>query len=918
MHGMMKIFSNFKDFYNDINAATLTGAIDVIVVEQPDGNFNCSPFHVRFGKLGVLRSKEKVVDIEINGEPQEIHMKLGESGEAFFVEELEDDDENDIPDHLATSPIPVSEFENLFKNQGRRLSFDFEDISKLNLENQENDYMKRRNTADNENTKTLERNFIKRQIGLGNIDIGENSAEEMTLSMISKHSSEDLSKSHNDISETIFKMDSLDLENSKADDTKSENVSTPTPVKSIEELPIDTRSSKKRRKRVRRKNAPRKSTSINQIPMSQTSENLENNDNVTDKSSQDSTSSDPDVKDMQQQKISKNGEDTQPIDSSNFKKIDADFHFFSDTELTTNVIIDSRTDSPSYIETVQSDSEFEVKVRKEDLMDSAKSWEWGGFPSVSQANSPLTGNPREEEHKSMLSGMFSFMKQKHGAQNHLKGGMYLSDITSGHIDREVAEVYFTSTKGKKDVDMDCESGNGPSLAQSPNSPEGCKSIDSDFEEQTKIVQAFSQDISLSVCGWDPVPDRERFLEHVVKFSDLCNNPVLFENPNLVVRIKDKYYTWKVASPIIASIMIYGRPLLQSSVDQLCTIHMPTRVLEEGKDCPKQQQEARYSWWSWRRGKTSREATPASDKATDTNKTVDTKDVVDAVAEDIVNQEDVAAETSSFKEAKKVSPGPSSTSDKCRKTLRLSSKQIALLNLRDGMNTVEFSVTTAYQGTTRCQCHLYKWKWDDKIVISDIDGTITKSDVLGHILPIVGKDWAQTGVAQLFNKIKDNGYKLLYLSARAIGQARITRDYLKSIRQGDLTMPDGPILLNPTSLITAFHREVIEKKPEQFKISCMSDIKALFPPDSNPFYAGYGNRINDVWAYRAVGIPIVRIFTINPKGELKHELTQTFQSSYSNMSVIVDQLFPSRVDAANDYSQNVYWREPLTPLDDLLQ
>lgn len=39
------------------------------------------------------------------------------------------------------------------------------------------------------------------------------------------------------------------------------------------------------------------------------------------------------------------------------------------------------------------------------------------------------------------------------------------------------------------------------------------------------------------------------------------------------------------------------------------------------------------------------------------------------------------------------------------------------------------------------------------------------------------------------------------------------------------------------------REVIEKKPEQFKISCMSDIRTLFPPDSNPFYAGYGNKIN---------------------------------------------------------------------------
>lgn len=29
------------------------------------------------------------VDIEINGEPVELHMKLGDNGEAFFVEENE-------------------------------------------------------------------------------------------------------------------------------------------------------------------------------------------------------------------------------------------------------------------------------------------------------------------------------------------------------------------------------------------------------------------------------------------------------------------------------------------------------------------------------------------------------------------------------------------------------------------------------------------------------------------------------------------------------------------------------------------------------------------------------------------------------------------------------------------------------------
>ena len=50
-----------KEFYSEINAATLTGAIDVIVVEQEDGTYKSSPFHVRFGKLGVLKAKEKIV-----------------------------------------------------------------------------------------------------------------------------------------------------------------------------------------------------------------------------------------------------------------------------------------------------------------------------------------------------------------------------------------------------------------------------------------------------------------------------------------------------------------------------------------------------------------------------------------------------------------------------------------------------------------------------------------------------------------------------------------------------------------------------------------------------------------------------------------------------------------------------------------
>lgn len=51
----------FREWYGNLNSATLTGSIDVIVVEQEDGTFLSSPFHVRFGKLGVMKAKEKIV-----------------------------------------------------------------------------------------------------------------------------------------------------------------------------------------------------------------------------------------------------------------------------------------------------------------------------------------------------------------------------------------------------------------------------------------------------------------------------------------------------------------------------------------------------------------------------------------------------------------------------------------------------------------------------------------------------------------------------------------------------------------------------------------------------------------------------------------------------------------------------------------
>jgi len=49
-----------------------------------------------------------VIDIEINGDAVDLHMKLGDNGEAFFVEETEEEYEK-LPAYLATSPIPTED-----------------------------------------------------------------------------------------------------------------------------------------------------------------------------------------------------------------------------------------------------------------------------------------------------------------------------------------------------------------------------------------------------------------------------------------------------------------------------------------------------------------------------------------------------------------------------------------------------------------------------------------------------------------------------------------------------------------------------------------------------------------------------------------------------------------------------------------
>lgn len=259
----------------------------------------------------------------------------------------------------------------------------------------------------------------------------------------------------------------------------------------------------------------------------------------------------------------------------------------------------------------------------------------------------------------------------------------------------------------------------------------------------------------------------------------------------------------------------------------------------------------------------------------------------------------------------------------RKSLRPTSSVLASLNLRRGRNVITFSVSSSFQGTQSVSANLFLWSATDKIVVSDVDGTITKSDVLGHFLPNLGvNDWSHDGVVGLFDHVKNNGYQMLYLTSRAIGQASITRSYILSLQQGNSRMPMGPVIMAPDSLVRAFKREVIDRKPQDFKIPALKDVRNLFPEDVNPFYAGFGNRVTDLVSYLAVEIPQKKIFIINPSGEIAH-YNKEYKKSYTFMGEYCDAMFPASdakpqaiVDSFNDLNfwSTKFGNSALPPLD----
>uniref|UniRef100_A0A1I8IZG2 phosphatidate phosphatase n=1 Tax=Macrostomum lignano TaxID=282301 RepID=A0A1I8IZG2_9PLAT len=412
------------------------------------------------------------------------------------------------------------------------------------------------------------------------------------------------------------------------------------------------------------------------------------------------------------------------------------------------------------------------------------------------------------------------------------------------------------------------------------------------QDMSSVEEDLNVGVQLSLCGGLDLPNSittERFLKYLISYDEFMQNPDIIENRDLVVRIQGKNYNWRTAAPILLCRAVFNAQLPYKTVQNLKERHMRFR----------RKRNTMRSWFAWGRARPSEETDPNDEEAGGGDAVVAVEDIKEEAAEE--RQKDKGAEQQPKQRAR---------------TVRLSSNQLKKLNLRPGYNELRYSITTKYQGTTECTCGVYLWGHDDRIVISDIDGTITRSDVLGHILPMVGKDWTQPRITKLFSAIEKNDYRFLYLSARAIGQSAVTRRFLQRVRQEGVTLPDGPVLLSPLSLMRAFHQEVIARRPEAFKIACLRDVRSLFPAEAQPFWAGFGNRPSDALSYTEVSVNHARCFTVNPQGEVNRESGDCLPSSYQALAEVADLVFPPfqhRFADHGHFSHFSYWRAPLPVL-----
>ncbi len=424
------------------------------------------------------------VDIEINDEPVDIHMKLDEFGAAFFVEDVCDDEDDRIPPELATSPIPggtpadykssssvnrslLEEFNAVEKNEesdGEAKDKRLQDHkTKFNRKKRKRRQQYQRHSRGGSKSSLKDLTGGCEDSNSSSSNSGEAHESRATTGVAASAATPAATFTLGDDGENDGDLDDDDNESTPMNSLVSSTPLTKTNTRSDQEVMMTQSQTS-----VKSSESGEQSFLLSRLGDDPIEQILETQEKLEEK----------------QQMLKK-----PPLNS-----------YYSEPEMTpVTSPLGSRPGSP-----VLSDTEFETKrqlsttdMKSPSDQEKQQNWEWGQLPSSSgggdgskkdeeESGEAAIGSKEEVKDKQRSSAWrFSFWKSRRTDEN--RDGVYLDDLKGD--DEEMMAIYLGSAKQMAatggsssgggltaptaaSVDDDAESGNGPSLPMSPHSVEG--------------------------------------------------------------------------------------------------------------------------------------------------------------------------------------------------------------------------------------------------------------------------------------------------------------------------------------------------------------------------------------------------------------------------------------------------------------
>lgn len=253
-------------------------------------------------------------------------------------------------------------------------------------------------------------------------------------------------------------------------------------------------------------------------------------------------------------------------------------------------------------------------------------------------------------------------------------------------------------------------------------------------EQYIFEIAICPDVPVKTSG--ALPSIEDFNSHRITNEQLLKDADILQNQHLFVRFRERCFGWENGHTVLATLDLYRRALLEAQ--------------------PKPASKGTWSRW-WGRGQNRARTTTSDSVPTISGETQDSRSQNGQAANmDSLTVHNELTRSSTAPDLSKNPPpllsSPSSpdlptnaqatSADTAAvqsnslvatmaqqkhyaKTLRLTSDQLKALNLKKGANSVSFTVQSSFSGVAVITARIFLWQSDYQIVISDIDGTITK-------------------------------------------------------------------------------------------------------------------------------------------------------------------------------------------------